>query len=859
MGEVYRARDTRLGRDIAIKVLPTTFTTDAERCARFEREARLLASLNHPHIGAIYGIEGPDATTGVRALILELVEGETLADRIARKPLKVSEALGFAQQIVEALDAAHEKGIVHRDLKPANVKIAPDGTVKVLDFGIAKAVDDRASGVGPAAVTELMSQALMIIGTAAYMSPEQARGARVDKRTDIWAFGCVLFEMLAGKPAFARDTVTDTLARVVDHEPDWSALPADVSVGVRDLLHRCLEKDLRRRLRDIGDARLDVLAASTASDGKQRSRASLRGRVAWLLAGVLLAAAAIGGWNLRPEPDAAPVAAPTLRRLTDFVGIEEWPALSPDGRTVAFVARVDGFRQIWLRLLAGGAPLQITRDPIDHQEPRWSPDSSSLVYFTPPNEPGGSGTIWEISAFGGQPRRLAAATASADVSRDGRFLGALRAKGDRIEVAILTRDGSRTLRSQELPATGVYNTARWSPDGQWLAFHRFDDAFDEQLLVVATGGGDPAIVARSSRLPGYAWLPDSSGLVYGSAAGSTILYPATTNLHVIRRDGTGDRPLTFGELSYSQPDVLASGAIVATRTRLQSDLWRFPVDGTPLDNTRNGVRITQQTGQVQTASVSPDGQEVAYLSDSGGHGNIWVAKTDGSGSRQITFEQDPAVSIGVPIWSNTSSEIAVIVTRNGETGLSLVRSDGTALRQIVPNGIGANWSGDDSWLYYRSTRDGRRCIEKIPVAGGSAVTVRCDDSWSAIITNDGSTLYHIKYTTNLVDAEIRSANPEDGASTVLARVSPSRIPGTSRQLVPTLAKDGSMLAMPLVDGATTNLWVLPASGTLHPVTDFGERAVMIQRRVDWSPDGRSLYAAVADVDSDIVLLEGLLR
>jgi Tol biopolymer transport system component len=858
MGEVYRARDTRLGRDVAIKVLPTIFTTDAERCARFEREARLLASLNHPHIGAIYGIEGPDAVTGVRALILELVEGETLAERIGRKPLKLPEALDIARQIADALDAAHEKGIVHRDLKPANVKIAPDGTVKVLDFGIAKAVDDRAGGIGPTGVTELMSQAFVVVGTAAYMSPEQARGARIDKRIDIWAFGCVLFEMLAGRPAFARDTVTDTLAHVIDHEPDWDLLPADVPPAVRDLLRLCLEKDVRRRLRDIGDARFDLIAAPGASGGAQRSSASTRAHVAWLLGGVLLGAGAFAGWGLRPEPDPDPatVASPTLRRLTDFVGVEEWPALSPDGKSVAFVARVDGHRQIWQRLLAGGSPLQITRDPTDHEEPRWSPDSSSIVYFTPPKEPGGLGTIWEIAAFGGEPRRLASAVASGDLSRGDARLGMLRLNGDHLELAVLTRDADRTITSQPLPAGGVYSSVRWSPDGEWLAFHRLDEAFDEQLLVVASGGGEPKVVARGSRLPGYAWLPDSSGLVYASAAGSTVLYPPATNLHVIRRDGSGDRALTFDEMSYSQPDVLASGLIVATRTRLQSDLWRFPVDGTPLDNTREGVRITRQTGQVQTVSVSPDGQELAYLSDSGGHGNIWVARSDGSGSRQITFERDPAVAIGVPVWSNTSTEIAVIVTRNGRTGLSLVRSDGTALREIVPNGVGAKWTVDDRWLYYNTTRNGRRCIEKIPVAGGRALSVRCDDAWGVALTNDGSTLFYVRYPNN-VDAEIRRADPEGGPSTLLAPVSFGKIPGT-RQLAPTLSRDGSMLAMPLLDAGTANVWVLPtAGGMLRAVTDFGERTVLIQRRVDWSPDGRSIYAAVADVDSDIVLLDGL--
>src|SRR5947209_5301317 len=258
MGEVYRARDTKLGRDVALKFLPPLFSADADRVARFEREARLLASLNHPHIGAIYGFEDGGS---VPALVLELVEGDTLHDRLRRGPLPLSEALAVAQQIAEALDAAHRAGIIHRDLKPSNIKITPDGVVKVLDFGLAKAL--AAEGSGPdlsksPTITADGTIAGVILGTAAYMSPEQARGQPVDKRTDIWAFGCVLFEMLTGSAAFARETITDTIVAVVGAEPEWKALPADTPGGIRRLLTRCLQKDARRRLHDIADARIEI-------------------------------------------------------------------------------------------------------------------------------------------------------------------------------------------------------------------------------------------------------------------------------------------------------------------------------------------------------------------------------------------------------------------------------------------------------------------------------------------------------------------------------------------------------------------------------------------------------------------------
>ena len=283
MGEVYRAQDTKLGRDVAIKILPPAFTADPNRLARFEREARLLASLNHPHIGAIYGVEESD---GVPALVLELVEGDTLADKLARgearvEGLPVPEALAIARQIADALDAAHERGIVHRDLKPANIKITPAGTVKVLDFGLAKV--SAADGSGPAlsrspAMGVGHTRDGMILGTAAYMSPEQARGQVVDKRADIWAFGCVFYELLTGRPAFARATFSDTIAAVLAHEPDWTALPRTTPPYLARLLKRCLEKDSARRQRDIGDARAELEGAEPPAAERERRNQTLRWR-----------------------------------------------------------------------------------------------------------------------------------------------------------------------------------------------------------------------------------------------------------------------------------------------------------------------------------------------------------------------------------------------------------------------------------------------------------------------------------------------------------------------------------------------------------------------------------------------------
>jgi len=388
MGEVYRARDTQLGREVAIKILPVVFALDPERLARFEREARVLASLNHPHIAALYGIETTPAGAGhrVRALVLELVEGVTLADRIAHGPLPVGDALAIARQIADALDVAHEKGIVHRDLKPANIKITPDGVLKVLDFGLAKAGSDAA----PRNLTRSPTLSLggthqgVILGTAPYMSPEQARGFAVDKRTDIWAFGCVLYEMLSGTAAFSGATASDILAAVLTGEPNWTALPASTPPNIRRLLQRCLTADSRHRLRDVGDARIelaeDVAAESAALAASATPR--LRHAAIWtamVILGVL--AGSLATWRMRP-PSAAPaetsrlaIPLPPGEQLTTGSPV----AVSRDGRYVAFNTTRNGRSSLYLRELADPESRLIIQN--GGQYPFFSPDSQWLGFF----------------------------------------------------------------------------------------------------------------------------------------------------------------------------------------------------------------------------------------------------------------------------------------------------------------------------------------------------------------------------------------------------------------------------------------------------------------------------------------------
>ena len=833
MGEVYRARDTRLGREVAIKFLPRAFKDDPDRLVRFEREARVLASLNHPHIGAIYGLEEAD---GVRALVLELVEGETLSDRVARGPLPLSDGLTIARQVADALEAAHERGIIHRDLKPANIKIAPDDVVKVLDFGLAKAMTGDAFGSDLSqspTVTLVGTREGMILGTAAYMSPEQARGQPVDKRTDIWAFGCVLYEMLTGRVTFAATTMSDTIAAILEHQPDWAALPTFTPLPIDRLLRRCLEKDVKKRLRDIGDARFELDEALTS----------------------------------HTRPMAASVSAPPrqvhFKRLTDFVGINESPALSPDGKMLAFVSLVAGRRQIWIRLLAGGVPLQITHGDADHEQPRWTPDSSAIVYYSPSAIPGVNGTVWEVAALGGAPRPIVSANGPGDISHDGQRIAVFQFLNGRMELIVAARDGSGV----ECVAAGQGAVAcgypRWSPDDRWIAYQSHPvDYFDQRINVVSAAGGEPCEVARETILRGISWLPDGSGLVFSSSAGSTVAYPPTFNLRAVDRDGSGHRQLTYGDASYVEPEVHASGRLVVCRVRAQSDIWRFPVTGSPSENTQNGTRITRQTGQVQTPSVSPDGRELVYLSDTGGHGNLWVARSDGSSVRQITFESDDSVGVGVPAWSPAGNRIVFMITREGQNQFWLVHPDGSGLRQLPVGGRFACWSGDGQWLYYTPVAYPER-IEKILVSGGAAVVVRGDHALAAAVDPDGHALYYATELRSEIgssgDWQIWRAEPEDGPSQPLARIAGFRIPVSPRLIHYFVSPNGKSLAMPLTDSGTTNLWALPTDGgPMRPLTAFGERPVVIARRISWSPDGLCLYAAVAEIAADIVLLDGLL-
>src|SRR5438876_1223862 len=429
MGEVYRAHDTKLGRDVALKVLPEAFAKDCERMARFQREAQMLASLNHPNIASIYGLE---ESGGVRALVMELVEGPTLAERIATRargdsggtglappakaqqaaPLPLDEALGIAKQIAEALEAAHERGIIHRDLKPANIKVTEGGTVKVLDFGLAKAFhpQDSASNLNETNSPTLSiadTQAGVILGTAAYMSPEQARGKNVDRRADIWACGCVLYELLAGQRAFEGETVSDTLAAVLTKEPNYTALPTSTPPSIRRLVARCLNKDPKQRLQAIGEARIAIGETLTgppeagAVPGPPVQYPVGARKAKWAAAVILLVLTLIGGWWLRSLS-----VTPPLRWSGDLLGgssVALRPHVSPDGHTVAFLAMVDNLSQVAVLNPDSGNWTVLTQDRSHGlvQDIAWSRDGSKVYFDRVGSPPEG---IYTVPSLGGEER-----------------------------------------------------------------------------------------------------------------------------------------------------------------------------------------------------------------------------------------------------------------------------------------------------------------------------------------------------------------------------------------------------------------------------------------------------------------------
>ena len=673
MGRVYRARDTKLQRAVAIKVLPDDVAADPERVARFEREARTLAALNHPHIAQIYGTEQSGTT---HALVMELVEGDDLAERLRHGPLPLNEATPMALQIAEALEAAHEQGIVHRDLKPANIKITPDGTVKVLDFGLAKAVEpgDAAQAAGTSALANSptitspagVTRAGVILGTAAYMSPEQAKGRPADKRSDVWAFGCVFYEMLTARRAFPGDDVMETLSAVIRGEPDWSALPKDVPIAARRLLQRCLVKDRRARVSDIGVVRYALEPGNLAAPA-----GAAPARPAWPVALVAVAGIiAITSVALPRRGGSGESAPPTVVRATiaaPYVSTQGFVslAISPAGSHLAY-ASTQG--RLYLHKLSDGTAQPLPGSE-DATQPFFSPDGEWLAFFA-------EGKLKKVPVAGGAPRVLADAPSGRGGSwgPDGTIVfapegttGLSKVSADGGDVTRLT-----TVKPSEL-------THRWPhilPDGRHVLFtivaggQLYDDA---RIAVVPIAGGEPRVVIDGGFHPRYL---STGHLLYarGSNVFATAFDPVAVRatgaaISVIgnSRNNTlnGSVPLAVsaaGTLVYLPGTSGGEGTLsAATRTgRLQTLLDRRRFDGV--------VRF------------SPDGRRVA-IGLSEGQVDIWFLDLDTRGLERFTFGSG---SKTFPVWSPDGSRVYYMSSATARPHLEMKTIDGSATATVHP-------------------------------------------------------------------------------------------------------------------------------------------------------------------------------
>jgi eukaryotic-like serine/threonine-protein kinase len=708
MGEVYRARDTKLDRDVAIKVLPSQFATDASRLARFDREARLLASLNHPNIAHVHGLE---EAGGVHAFVMELVAGEDLAVRLRRGPMPLGDVLEVARQVADALDAAHEKGIVHRDLKPGNVMITPDGLVKILDFGLAKPAIGDGSADAPtdsATTLDAGTREGVVLGTAAYMSPEQARGKALDKRTDIWAFGCLLFEMLAGRRAFAGDTLSDTIAAILEHEPRWDALPAATTPAVRRLIERCLQKDPKRRLRDIGDMRAELDGRGAEERVQAPSPPPARSPAVWAVAAALVTALAFtGAWLALREPVEGvravrlSVVAPPGTTFTQR-DITEHPqfALSPQGDRLALVAAARGERpRIWIRSLESGAaqPLAGTDGA---SGPFWAPDGRSLAFQA-------EGKLKAVSIDGAAPRNLVDMpfdVSSGAWSPEGVILftsgvgGALSrvhaAGGSVTPVTSLDPNRRETVHRwpQFLPdgRRFIFFVASTTPEHTGVYLGSLDSPATRQLLKLPVN----AVFAE----PGYLFFEQNGVL-------TRQRFDVDSGMLVGPAEGVGDPILGLRGPAFLPVSTANNGTLAFwTPTLTPSELvW--------VDRSGRALGTVGASARYDSPSLSPDGTRVLVtLRHNANDNEMWLFDGAGSSSSRLTFTRGVA---RFGIWSPDSKD--VVYSMGSSDGPQIFRKPASgAGEEKRIGGVGRHFAVfPDDW-----SRDGRRLVYVVTSQNG---------------------------------------------------------------------------------------------------------------------------------------------
>ena len=763
MGEVYRAVDANLGRAVAIKVLPEAMAHDAERMARFEREAKTLASLNHPNIAQVFGLErsGP-AGAQIQALVMELVEGPTLADRIAAGPIPLDEAVPIAIQIAEALESAHDLGIVHRDLKPANVKVRVDGTVKVLDFGLAKAMDwaGEAGGANlansPTIASPAMTQAGIILGTAAYMSPEQAKGRSVDRRADVWAFGCVLFEMLSGTRAFAGEDISDVLVSVMRDEPAWLKLPPSTPAHITSLLKRCLQKDPKKRLPHIGVARLDLVEEGPPAVERTALASSPRRRVAERTAFALVGAAIVAAiWlGLRPTtPVVAParefrfeIAAPLGGMLSGAGGVPRF-AVSPDGTAVVYQASAAGeLARLWLRRLDSTESRPLERSVTGYtggdrsaQQPFWSPDGRRIAYFD--EELRKLKTLdlqtGETQSLGDVPGNQMSGSWSADVI----LLSSAATNG----VQRISANGGAVTQVTQVAGDEIHVWPDFLADGKHFVYFSASPN-NSGIYVASIDGGEPKRLVGSTGMGRFA-PPNQLLYVRGDAL-------VTQTLDLDRLELTGE-PVVVSDAIMRTPAgrvavsasrdgtlVFAAGGFAADVSEMVWMDRTGRVDATvpPIPFSGSGLRL------------SPDGKTLSYLRATGTSVEIWLydivrqiptrLSSDG-----ITLDSSPAFSADgrQVLFRRKLADGVTTIYQQPVSGASpggvILKTDQSDF--ALPHEV----SSDGRFLLYSATRRLRRGLWLYPLAATAAPTPYLEtggtQSGPGALSPDGHFLAHV--------------------------------------------------------------------------------------------------------------------
>ena len=735
MGEVYRARDTKLNRHVAIKVLPDLFTTDPDRLARFRREAQVLASLNHPNIGHIYGIEE-------HAIILELVEGRTLADRIAQGPLRLADALAIARQIADALECAHEHDIVHRDLKPANIKIRDDGTVKVLDFGLAKALDaDDVSNVETMpspALTGPVTGSGVVIGTAAYMSPEQAAGTAVDKRADIWAFGVILYEMLSGRRPFEGHGVSLTLASVLRDTPDWNTLPEDLPPVVQWVVRRCLEKDPRRRLSAIGDARVNVedvtqpRVVGVPGRSSHRPRSPFKSWVFGAMAAATLTLATFTLWWAWKRPPVEHSSQVGRFELTFPVGHEfQMPggvsvSISPNGRRLVYVGRSQSSgQQLWLRSLdqVDATPIAGTQGALN---PVFSPDGESVAYLTL-----GPTTLKVVSLAGSPPLTLVADSISQfalDWGPDDRLY--FNRPDGRIARIPSAGGTAEDLISPDAKAGEVFY--RWVdvlPNGRGALFTIWRGFAEYDIGVTSFETGKSRVLFKGMMAryasSGHVLFVDADGTLSAvpfDAARLEVEGPATPLIKGVALDGA----LGAFQFAVSESGTLlyvpGEGGDKFQPTWVRHDGQERPID------------IVFRT-LCRCLALSPDGKRIAaaHRGETATADDIWVYDLEQRGFSRVTVEESSEYR---PFWSFDGERIGFVSNRNKTQSLYAVSRDGSGPVAEIASSPERIWEGEwspEGTLIYRQGTFGKRSIQFRPAHAGSSAEPFIDTAFDELM------------------------------------------------------------------------------------------------------------------------------